>query len=126
MQKLILTSGITLVTMLFVTVGCATSRTPSQFLDEFPEQTNSDFYDRLSGNTVVSNDKCKLLVKGRKYASPIGFTVNNDMKNGAKGIDEWVQADGGNAYILNSFEWVSVDDNGSTQLIIYFDTLLCE
>ena len=107
-------------------VGCATSRTPSQFIDEFPNKTSSDFYDSLKGNKAVSNGKCKLLVKGRKYVAPVGFTVNNDMKNGAIGIDEWVQADGGNAYILNNFEWVSVGEDGTTQLLIYFDTLLCE
>ena len=113
------------VAFLIVLFGCV-SLTPSKFLDKFPNLTNSDFYDRRSGNEVISNGTCKLLVEGRKYVAPIGFTVNNDMKNGARGIDEWVQADGGNAYILNSFEWVNVGDDGATQLLIYFDTLLCE
>ena len=127
MKKLIFV--IALVAFLFMGLGCASlapSLTPSQFNNKLPNETKADFYDSLTGNKAVSNGNCKLLVKGRKYVAPIGFTVNNDLKNGAKGIDEWVQADGGNAYILNSFEWVSVDDNGSTQLIIYFDTLLCE
>lgn len=71
-------------------------------------------------------NKCKLLVEGRKYIAPIGFTIGNDMQHAAKGIDEWVKADGGNSYILNNYEWISVGNDGATQLIVYFDTLLCE
>ena len=38
-------------------------------------------------------------------------------RNGALGIDEWVKADGGNAYSLVNFEWISVGDKDKTQLI---------
>lgn len=43
----------------------------------------------------------------------------------ALGIDEWVKADGGNAYAVSTFEWVVIGDSGATQLIIVFDTLHC-
>ena len=56
----------------------------------------------------------------------MGFSVKNDLKNGAKGIDEWVKIDGGNAYVLTSYKWVTVDSEGATQLHIEFDTMLCE
>ena len=69
---------------------------------------------------------CKYLVKGRNYVAPIGLTVKNDLKNGAAGIDEWVQLDGGNAYVLKNYKWVRVDDSGATQLHIDFDTMLCK
>ena len=68
----------------------------------------------------------KYLVKGRNYVAPIGFSVKDDLKYGAQGIDEWVKLDGGNAYILTNYKWVTVDQNGATQLHMEFDTLKCE
>jgi len=118
--------GIALFVSVFVIISCATSMMPSQFLTKFPNSTSSDFYDRQSASEAISIGKCKLLVEGRKYTSPIGLTVDDDLQNGAAGVDEWVRADGGNAYILNNFEWISVGDQGITQLLIYFDTMLCE
>jgi len=118
--------GIVVFTSVFMIVSCATSMTPSQFLEKFPTSTSSKFYDRPSANETISNGECRLLVNGRKYTSPIGFTVDGDLRNGAAGVDEWVRADSGNAYILNNFEWISVGDQGITQLIVYFDTLLCK
>ena len=57
----------------------------------------------------------------------LGFTEEGDIKNAAIGIDEWVKADGGNSYILRNYEWINVEDSGgATQLIVYFDTMLCE
>ena len=110
----------------FVFISCATSMKPGKFLEKFPNATNSYYYDRQSANEAISNDKCKLLVDGRKYTAPIGITLYGDVHNGAVGVDEWVQADGGNAYTLNNYEWIDVGDEGATQLIVYFDTMLCE
>jgi chaperone required for assembly of F1-ATPase len=62
--------------------------TPSQFLEDFHRTTNSKFYDRRSADEAIANGKCKLLVDGRKYTSPIGLTVDDDMQNGAAGVDE--------------------------------------
>ena len=66
------------------------------------------------------------MVKGRNYVAPIGFLPKDDLRNGAKGIDEWVKLDGGNSYVLTNYKWVAVDNNGSSQLHIDFDTMLCE
>ena len=118
--------GIVLFTSVFIIASCATSMTPGQFLKEFPNETNSEYYDRTSADEAVSSGKCKLLVAGRKYTSPIGLTVDSDMKYGAEGVDEWVKADNGNAYAFNNFEWISVGDEGTTQLLVYFDTMLCK
>ena len=107
-------------------VGCATSMTPNQFNDRFPKETASKYYDRASANDAINSGKCKLLVSGRKYTSPIGFTVTGDVENGAEGVDQWVKVDNGNAYAINNFEWISIGNQGKTQLIIYFDTMLCE
>lgn len=57
---------------------------------------------------------------------PIGLTTKNDLKNAAKGIDEWVKLDGGNAYVLTNYKWVTVGNNSSTQLHVEFHTILCE
>ena len=61
----------------------------------------------------------------------MGFTVKDDLKNGAKGIDEWVLLDNGNAYLIKNYKWMTVGynpNNGSiaTQLYIEFDTYSCK
>jgi hypothetical protein len=99
--------------------------TPSQFNEKLPKATSSKFYDRTSASSAISAGECRLLVGGRKYTSPIGLTVSDDLRNGALGIDEWVKADGGNAYAVSNFEWISVGDQGATQLILYFNTMRC-
>jgi hypothetical protein len=101
--------------------------TPSQFNEKFPKATVSKFYTKTSASAAIASGECKLLVRDRKYTSPIGFTVDGDVKNGALGVDEWVRADGGNAYSMGNFEWITVNvgEQGATQLIVYFDTMSC-
>ena len=111
--------------ILFLT-SCASSMTPMEVNNTLPTLTKSVFLNQTQATEAVKNNKCKLLVKGRNYVAPIGFTVKDDLKNGAKGIDEWVKMDGGNAFILINYKWVTVDHNGTTQLHIDFDTMLCE
>jgi hypothetical protein len=107
-------------------VGCASSMTPNEFNEKFPKATMSQYFDHSTARDAIAFGKCKLLVAGRKYTSPIGFTVVGDVDNGAEGVDQWVKVDNGNAYTINNFEWISVGNKGVTQLIIYFDTMLCE
>ena len=107
-------------------VGCASTMTPRQFNERLPKATRSKFYERISASEALSTGQCRLLVGGRKYTSPIGLTVSGDLRNGARGIDEWVSSDGGNAYSIVNFEWISVGDRGATQLVLYFDTLQCK
>ena len=56
----------------------------------------------------------------------MGLSVKGDMKYAAKGLDDWVKIDGGNAFILNNYKWVTLDINGATQLEIDFDTMKCQ
>lgn len=124
MIKLIKLNLIISVIMLFA--SCATSMTPIAVNNTLPTLTKSRFISKAQAEEDIKTNRCKYLTKGRNYTSPIGLTVKNDLKNGAKGIDEWVKLDGGNAYVLISYKWVTVDYLGSTQLHIEFDTLLCE
>lgn len=109
-----------------ILASCVMSMTPIQFMEKLPSSTQSDFYDRAIANQALSDKTCKLLVARRSYAAPQGFNVDEDLRNGANGVDEWVQLDGGNAFVLNNFQWITTDEWGSTQLIIYFDTILCK
>ena len=73
---------------------------------------------------------CTCLTKNRNYTAPMGLTVKDDLRNGAKGIDEWVSLDEGNAYIVKNYKWMTVgydSKNGltATQLFIEFDTYSC-
>lgn len=107
-------------------VSCSTAMSPTKLNATLPKMTKSRFYSRLDARDAVAAKECSCLVKGREYVAPIGTTTSSDLRNGAKGIDEWVQLDGGNAYALNSFRWVTVDHFGSTQLQLEFDTMLCQ
>ena len=105
--------------------SCTTSMTPMEVNNTLPELTKSNFIAQADAQQFL-NSKCKYLIKERSYTAPIGLTTKNDLKNAAKGIDEWVELDGGNSYVLRNFHWVTVDDSGSTQLRVEFDTMLCE
>ena len=112
-------------TVLFLN-SCATSMTPVKVNSTLPDLTESRFLSQTEAEEAIKSNRCKYLVKGRSYTAPIGLTTKNDLKNAAKGIDEWVKLDGGNSYVLRNYKWVTVDDNGSTQLQVEFDTILCE
>jgi hypothetical protein len=107
--------------------SCATSMTPIEVNNTLPSLSKSTFLSQAQAEEYVKVNKCKYLVKGRKYTAPMGRSVKDDLRNGAKGIDEWVALDGGNAYVLVNYKWIPIDNEGRrTQLHIEFDTLLCD
>jgi hypothetical protein len=106
--------------------SCATSMTPIEVYKTLPALTKSNFMSQAQTEDAIKAKTCKYLVTGREYAAPKGLTVNADLKNGAKGIDEWVMLDGGNACVLTSYKWVTVNDEDDTQLHLEFNTMLCE
>lgn len=108
--------------------GCATSMSPAQFGESFPKATTSEHYPKPSAEAAILEGKCRVAVQDRKYVAPIGLTVHGDVKNGAIGVDEWVAADRANAYTINNYEWISVPigEDYATQLVLHFDTLLCD
>jgi len=115
-----------IISVIILFTSCVTSMTPIAVNNTLPTLTKSKFISKAQAEEYIKTNRCKYLTKGREYTAPMGFTVKNDLINGAKGIDEWVKLDGGNAYVLISYEWVTVDHLGSTQLHIEFDTMLCE
>lgn len=117
---------VTLIFVILSLISCATSMSPIEVNNTLPTFTKSKFLSQTEAEEAVKESKCRYITKGRNYTAPIGFTTKNDLKNGARGIDEWVELDGGNSYVLRSYKWVTVDQNGSTQLHIEFDTMLCE
>ena len=106
--------------------SCATAMSPMEVNNTLPTLTDSKLLSQSQAEEAIKTNKCKYLVKGREYVAPIATSKKGDLKNGARGIDEWVKLDGGNAYVLFSYKWVIVDNNGSTQLHLVFDTMLCE
>jgi len=116
----------TLLMIFILFLSSCASLTPIEVNNTLPTYTKSMFFTPKQATEKQNNNKCTLLVKGRSYAAPIGLTPKNDLKNAATGIDEWVELDGGNAYVLINYKWVTVDDDGSTQLHIDFDTMKCK
>lgn len=112
--------------MIYFLGSCATSMSPMKLNTTLPTLTDSKQVSKVEVEQNTQEDRCRYLVKGRKYAAPVGLTLRNDLKKGAQGIDEWVELDGGNAYSLVSYQWVKIDDAGSTQLHLEFDTMLCD
>lgn len=102
-------------------VASCTTMSPLQVHNTLPTLTKSKYVTQSELETT----NCKSLTKGRSFVAPIGMTAKNDLANAAKGIDEWVKIDGGNAYLLKSFNWVNIDKD-TNQLHVDFDTLLCE
>jgi hypothetical protein len=114
-----------LVIVLFAT-SCATYMTPIRVNNTLPTLTKSKFISQSQADVKVENNGCKYLVRNRTYVAPMGLSAIQDLKHAAIGIDEWVKIDGGNSYVLKNYKWITVDHNGSTQLHIEFNTLLCE
>ncbi|NIK93099.1 hypothetical protein GZ212_13125 [Mangrovimonas sp. CR14] len=119
-SKLLL--GILIITIFF---NSCSSLSPTQVYQTLPTLTKSKLLKQAEATEMVETNKCTYLSRNRYFVAPIGFTPNDDLKNGARGIDEWVELDGGNSYVLKNFKWVTVDNQGSTQLHIDFDTLKC-
>lgn len=107
-------------------VSCATSKSPSQFYSLFPTLTKSTFLSKADIESQVGQKQCKLITENRQYSAPVAGSVKGDMKKGARGVDELVQLDGGNAYLIKSFNWKNFDSWGSTQLHLEFDTYNCD
>lgn len=112
----------------FIFASCAsmTPMTPTQINSTLPILTKSKFMSQLEAAEAIKTNKCKYLVKGRNYSAPLDLTAKDDLKYGALGIDEWVKLDGGNAYVLVNYAWVTIDQYGTSQLKIEFDTIFCE
>ena len=109
-----------------IIISCSTSMTPIEVSNNLPNLTKSIYIPQNQSSIFIDTNKCKVLNTGRNYVAPIGISVKDDLRNGAKGIDEWVKLDGGNAYLLKNFRWVTVNNNSATQLDLDFDTYSCE
>ena len=106
--------------------SCSTMMAPAEVNSILPTMTKTTLISQAQAEQNLKENKCRYLVKDRNYVAPIGFTKKGDLRYGAIGIDEWVKLDGGNAYVLKNYRWLSVDENGTTQLHLDFDTLLCD
>jgi len=117
--------NLSLVGMMLV-AGCATSMTVEQFYTTFPDYSTSRYLTGAEAKAATQNGSC-ILIDDHIYNAPIGMTVNQDVANGAEGVDGIVANDGGNAYRISDFSWLEIGDgHGSTQLRIEFDTYQCD
>jgi hypothetical protein len=107
--------------------SCATTMSPIEVNQMLPTLTKSTYLNVEQ----TQNPNCKCLTRGKSFAAPMGFSVKEDLRNGAVGIDEWVTIEGGNAYKMTNFRWITIatDKYGSptsTQLMIDFDIYKCQ
>ena len=94
-----------------------------EFYNTFPKLTVSSYYEDVDAAISINANKCKPfqphLIRAR-----IGTDLAEDMRNGAAQIDRAVIGDGGDAYVINTYEWVPVRE-GATELNIQITSLLC-
>lgn len=109
--------------LIFTVMSCQTSMFPQKVNNTLPGLTKSKFVAQIQAEEKLKSNECTYLVKGRDYVAPVGMTLRNELNRAAKGIDEWVEIDGGNAYVLTSYKWVRVDNEGTTQLQVDFNTM---
>jgi hypothetical protein len=109
-----------------LTCGGCTAMGARDFYSKFPAATQSTYYSGAEAIVSINAQECIVLAADRFYAAPVGVTVYGDLNNGAEGVDGIVQNDGGNAYRIDSYAWVPYGYDGSTQLQIVFDTMLCK
>ena len=76
---------------IFIFASCATSMSPKEVNKTLSTLTKSKFISLVKAEEAIKSNRCKLLVKGRKYTAPIAMSVKGDLRNGAKGIDEWLE-----------------------------------
>ncbi len=69
--------------LILLLLSCASSMTPIEVNNTLPTLTKSIFFNQTQATEAIKNNKCKVLVKGRNYVAPMGFTVKEDLKNGA-------------------------------------------
>lgn len=126
MKKLNFIKTSFIVTTLFCFHSCQIAITPKIVNQTLPTLTKSKLITPTDINEYLDSNKCKYITKDRNYVTPAGLTSKSDLKIGAKGIDEWVELDKGNAYVLTNYKWVTVDNSGLTQLYLDFDTVICK
>ena len=107
--------------------SCAMTMTPLEVNQTLPMLTKSTY---LTAEQT-QNPNCKSITRGKSYTASVGLSAKDDLRNAAAGIDEWVTIEGGNAYKLTNFRWITIstDKYGSptsTQLVVDFDTYLCK
>lgn len=112
--------------LIFSVLSCQSSMSPMKVNQTLPGFTESQFVNQTQADKKIQSNECAYLVKERTYVAPVGSTPRNELKRAAKGIDEWVEIDGGNAYVLTSYKWIRVDKKGTTQLHVDFDTMTCK
>ena len=105
--------------------GCSKkSMSTTDFYREFTPITKSTYYDYAASTDAIEKGECKILTYDRIDVGEIDESINEDLMNGARGVDAMVLYDGGNAYRLTNYEW-RLTIEGSI-LHVYFDTMLCE
>ncbi len=103
--------------------GCAMSMPAEQFYAEFPAATQSRYLTGADATFAILEGACIELDEHR-YLVPVGYTVGEELRNGAEGVDVIIANDGGNAYKISNYAWVHLA-SGATQLQIDFHTLHC-
>lgn len=122
MKKLIFATTLLIIGVLIIS---GKPKSPKVFYEMFAKMTKSKLIMPQELNALVDNKKCAL-ISSKSYAGPVALSIKGDMKKAAKGVDEYVELEGGNAYHIKNYKWENFGHLGSTQLNIDFDIYKCD
>ena len=116
-----------IVALTLISVACNPALTPAEVNGTLPTLVYSKYFTKPQADEAVNSQRCKYLVTERKYIVPPAISPYQELANGAQGIEEWINVDGGNAFALVNYNWVTIPggDNNTTQLHLTFDTMIC-
>ena len=107
--------------LLLLAAGCATTPTSTQM-----QNLNTDASQVPMGyaGSALEIGACVELSKHELRGRP-GITLGQDLKILEDEIDGVVSFNGGNAYMIHSWEWIVVDSMGSTAPLVEVTVLTC-
>ena len=113
--------NVALAVLAVVLAGCATTPTTSQMQNLTTESSQVPVGFATS---AIESGACIELSR-HEFQGKVGLTLSHDLSLLANEIDSVVEFNGGNAYMIHSWQWVIVDGMGSTAPLVEITVLDC-
>ncbi len=120
MRKFTITLMFVLAIMVVVD-GCAMTATSTQIQNL---QTETRQIPMSYALDAIDSDVCREL-SVQKIQGQAGISVGHDLQMLAEEIDSTVYFNGGNAYVVHDWLWITVDSYGSTAPLLRISVLDC-
>jgi len=106
---------------MMLVAGCAMTATTAQMQNL---ETESSQVPMGYAKSALESGACVELGEHRLQGRA-GMTISSDLKMLADEIDSTVTYNGGNSYIIHSWQWVLIDNAGSTAPLVEITVMNC-